>query len=210
MAAEKKKEIRRKMKPIRPKIESWMTRNDLPCDMKERIINCIQHRLEENKDFDTEKMISHLSEDLITEIKHHICLPLLREVPTLENHGDQNLLERICNYLKPKYYEKDSYILQEGEPIKAMVFTTQGSVFNDENGNSVDDHKSINTFKLYGEELLQWLDHYPSDKQWLPNSTKTVITQSKVEAFALTANDLKHLVPMHTRAAAAAKRLLHM
>jgi cyclic nucleotide gated channel len=134
-------------------------------------------------------------------------------VSTLENQGDQNLLERICDSLKPMYYEENICILKKGDRVTAMVFTTQGSVrcfktSNDENGDDPDDHEPIDTFKLYGEELLQWLDHYPSDKQWLPNSTKTVKTHSKVEAFALTANDLGHLIPRHTRAAEATKELL--
>jgi hypothetical protein len=81
MEAEKKEEeIRNKMIPIRFEIESWMARDHLPDNMKERIINCIQHRLEQKKDFDIEKPILHLSKDLITEIKRHICLPLLKKV----------------------------------------------------------------------------------------------------------------------------------
>jgi hypothetical protein len=81
MEAEKRKEIRRKMGPIKSKIESWMATNQLPDEMAKGIINCIQHRLEENKDFDLEKpIIQYLSEDLITEIKHHLCLPQLKKV----------------------------------------------------------------------------------------------------------------------------------
>jgi cyclic nucleotide gated channel len=131
-------------------------------------------------------------------------------VPNLENQDDQNLLERICESLKPKYYNEDIDILRVGEPITMMVFTTQGSVWcfkpsNDENGDSAD-HQSIDTFELYGEELLRWLNHSPSHKKMLPiTATKTVRTHSKVETFALTANDLKHLVPRHTRAAEATK-----
>ncbi|XP_059434864.1 cyclic nucleotide-gated ion channel 1-like isoform X2 [Corylus avellana] len=207
MATEKAANKAKKLEKIE-KIESWMARNHLPANMKEPIINCIRQRLKENKDLDMDKLISHLSKDLITEIKHHLCLPLLKKVPILENQGDQNLLERICESLKPKYYCEDSYILREGEPLTVMLFIMQGSVWcfktsNDENveGTISDgvDHQSIEKFELYGEELLEWrLNHYPSHKKSLPTSTKTVKTHSKVEAFALTANDLKHLVPMHT------------
>jgi hypothetical protein len=131
-------------------------------------------------------------------------------VPNLENQGDQNLLEWICESLKPKYYNEDIDILWVGEPITVMVFTTQGSVWcfktsNDENSDSID-RQSIDTFELYREELLWWLNHAPSHKKMLPiTSTKTVRTPSKVETFALTANELKHLVPRHTRVAEATK-----
>jgi hypothetical protein len=80
MEARKEEEIRIKMIPIRLEIESWMARDHLLDNKKEQIINCIQHRLEQNKDFDIEKPILHLSKDLITEIKRHICLPLLKKV----------------------------------------------------------------------------------------------------------------------------------
>ena len=73
-------EIEGEMRHIKPKVESWMARNDLPPTMKEPIISCIRHKLEENKDFDMDKLISHLSKDLVTKIKHHLCLPLLQKV----------------------------------------------------------------------------------------------------------------------------------
>jgi hypothetical protein len=97
---------------------------------------------------------------------------------------------------------------RENRYVIAIVFTTQGSVWcfktsNDDNGDGVD-HESIDKFKLYGEELLQSLNHSPSHKKMLPiTSTKIVRTHSKVETFALMANDLKHLFPKHTRAAEA-------
>ncbi|KAE8124687.1 hypothetical protein FH972_019552 [Carpinus fangiana] len=195
---------------IRSQIELWMARNHLPDNLKERIITCIQHKLEKNNDIDMDKPMSHLSKDLITEIKHRLCLPLLKNVvQNLENQGGQNLSERICEYLKPKYYAENIYILQEGQPLIEMVFITQGSVwcFKGSNGHESD---HINTFELYGEELVKsWLNrHYPSLKE-LPTSTKTVKTESKVEAFALMASDLKHLVPKHTRAAKAVKDFAH-
>ncbi|KAC2610345.1 hypothetical protein FH972_027183 [Carpinus fangiana] len=222
MEAEKKKmearneeEIRIKMIPIRLEIESWMARDHLPDNMKEHIINCIQHRLEQKKDFDIEKPILHLSKDLITEIKRHICLPLLKKVvPNLAIQGDQNLLEPICESLKPKYYNEDSYILQEGEPLM-MLFITQGSVccFKTSRGdNSMgtdSDTQYIEKGEIWGEELLEWgFNRSSAHKKSVPISTKTVKTTSKVEAFALTAKDLKNLVPMHTRAAEATKEFV--
>jgi hypothetical protein len=61
--------------------------------------------------------------------------------------------------------------------------------------------------ELWGGELLEWgfNNRSSSNKKSAPTSTKTVKTHSKVEAFALTANDLKNLVPMLARATSAAK-----
>jgi hypothetical protein len=78
--AKKLEEIERKMGLIKTKIESWMGTNQLPDNMKEPIITCIRHRLEENKDFDMEKPISYISKDLMTKIRHYLCLPLLKNV----------------------------------------------------------------------------------------------------------------------------------
>ena len=61
--------------------------------------------------------------------------------------------------------------------------------------------------ELWGGEILEWWFSNCSspNKKGAPTSTKTVKIHSKVEAFALTANDLKNLVPMLARAASAAK-----
>ena len=61
--------------------------------------------------------------------------------------------------------------------------------------------------EFYGEELLEWgFNGSPSPKlSDFPISTKTVKTFTKVEAFALTANDLKILVARHSFARSNAK-----
>jgi len=75
MANEKAQKMRR----IKTKIEAWMATNHLPDNMKESIISCIRRELEENKDFNMENPISYISkdEDLMTKIKHHLCLPAM-------------------------------------------------------------------------------------------------------------------------------------
>jgi len=85
-----------------------------------------------------------------------------------------------------------------------MLIITQGSACcfkptNSENSKGIDsDIEYIEKGDLYGEELLEWgFNRSPSDKKWIPTSNKTVKTHSKVEAYALTAKDLTHLVPMH-------------
>ena len=76
MEAEKSEAMKRNMRPV----EFWIARNQLPYDMTGRIISYIQHRPEQNKDFDMEKPIPQLSNYLTKEIKRHLCLPMLRKV----------------------------------------------------------------------------------------------------------------------------------
>jgi cyclic nucleotide gated channel len=85
-----------------------------------------------------------------------------------------------------------------------MLIITEGSACcfkpsNGEKSKGIDlDTQYIEKGDLYGEELLKWgFNCSPSHKKWVPTSDKTIKTHTKVEAFALTAKDLKHLVPMH-------------
>jgi cyclic nucleotide gated channel len=119
------------------------------------------------------------------------------------------LLQLICEFLKPLYYNEDSYIIREGEPLNAMLFITQGSVwcFKTSNDENSEGPQCVEKGDFYGEELLEWgFNSSPSPKlSDFPISTKTVKTFTKVEAFALTANDLKILVARHSNALSNAK-----
>ena len=85
-----------------------------------------------------------------------------------------------------------------------MLFITQGSVCcfktsNGENSMGMDsDAHYIEKGEIWGEELLEWgFNRSSAHKKWVPISTKILKTTSKVEAFALMANDLKKLLSMH-------------
>ncbi|KAE8077326.1 hypothetical protein FH972_015898 [Carpinus fangiana] len=212
IATQKSEEITQNLKHKESDIKLWMSKNKLPDEMKKRIISCIQHRLKEKKDFDTERPIPHLSNiSLAKEIKRHLCLPLLQKVQSLKNEK-KYLLQLICESLKPLYYNEESYILREGEPLTAMLFITQGSVCcfktsNGENGEGiVSGAQCIEKGQFYGEELLKWgFNGSSPELSDLPISTKTVKTLTKVEAFALTANNLKNLVDRKSQAASNTK-----
>jgi len=99
------------------------------------------------------------------------------------------------------YYIENSYIFREGEPLNAMIFITQGSLWcfktnNSENGErTTSSPRYIEKGEFYGEELLEWgFNGSASPKLSNFPISKTVITLTKVEAFALTANDWKILV----------------
>jgi cyclic nucleotide gated channel len=131
-------------------------------------------------------------------------------VQCLKNEKEY-LLQLICKFHKPLYYNEDSYIIREGEPLNAMLFITQGNVwcFKTSNGEDGEGPQCIEKGEFYGEELLEWgfkFNDFPSPKlSDFPISTKTFKTFTKVEAFALTSNDLKILVARHSCALSNAK-----
>jgi hypothetical protein len=68
---------------IKTEIESWMATNQFSNDMKAQIITCVRQKLEENKDFDMERPFSYISKELMTKMRIHLCLPLLKKVSLL-------------------------------------------------------------------------------------------------------------------------------
>lgn len=118
---------------------------------------------------------------------------------------DHQLWDPLFDRLKPVLYTVKSYIVREGDPVDEMLFimrgdlatmTTNGGItgfFNCENLMAGD---------FCGEELLTWaLDPQSSTK--FPISTRTVVAQTEVEAFALLAEDLKtvasHFRKLHSK-----------
>ena len=131
----------------------------------------------------------------------------------LENN--EQLLQMICDHLKPVYYNEQSYIVREGEPLDAMLFITQGIVWSFTSGNGEGTVSSkpqcIEKGHFFGQELLDWgfMKGKETEKELvdgelkgspvpnlseLPISTKTAKTHTKVEGFALMANDLRTVV----------------
>ena len=110
------------------------------------------------------------------------------------------LLLKICDSLKPKFYKEHCYIVQEGDPIDAVFFITEGTVWtftSSSNGGEDSQHAERLEKNFFGEELLEWVmkassaDMYNLSK--LPIYSKTLKTHTKVEAFALMASDLKQI-----------------
>jgi cyclic nucleotide gated channel len=116
-------------------------------------------------------------------------------VPQLQGKSEQ-LLQLICDNLKPVHYNQRSYIVREGEPLDAMLFITQGIICNFTTNNGERSAKCIEKGSFYGEELLDWgleCSVVPKLSE-LPISLKTAKTHTMVEAFALMANDLRTIV----------------
>ena len=111
----------------------------------------------------------------------------------------------ICDSLKPVFYNEQSYIVKEGDPIDAVFLITYGIAWAYPSSNNGEGKHAecLEKGHFFGKELLELLwnpssvDVYNLSK--LPVSSKTLKTHTKVEAFALMANDLKDIVTASTQ-----------
>jgi cyclic nucleotide gated channel len=104
------------------------------------------------------------------------------------------------------HYKQHSYIVRQGEPLDVMLFITQGIIWNFTTSNAGRrSAKCIEKGSFYGEELLEWGLDSPAlpNLSDLPISLKTAKTHTKVEAFALMANDLRTIVSRRTETVSA-------
>ncbi|KAJ4705866.1 Cyclic nucleotide-gated ion channel 1 [Melia azedarach] len=60
-------------------------------------------------------------------IKSELCLEMLKKVPIFQRMEEQ-LLNAICDCLKPMLYAEGCYIVKEGEPIGELLFIMQGTL----------------------------------------------------------------------------------
>ena len=110
-------------------------------------------------------------------------------------------LLKICDSLKPMFYNEHCYIVREGDPIDAVFFITDGIAwtYTSNNGEGSDSRHAerLGKGQYFGGELLEWVLTPTSDDMnnlsKVPISSKTLKTHTKVEAFALMAHDLKQI-----------------
>ncbi|XP_077251273.1 cyclic nucleotide gated channel 1 [Tasmannia lanceolata] len=188
------------MRVKRRDAEQWMSHRLLPDNLRERIRRYEQYKWQETRGVDEEHLLYNLPKDLRRDIKRHLCLALLMRVPMFEKMDDQ-LLDAMCERLKPVLYTEDSYIVREGDPVDEMLFIMRGKLESvTTNGGRTGFFNSdiLKGGDFCGEELLTWaLDPHSSSN--LPTSTRTVRALSEVEAFALMADDLKSVASQFRR-----------
>ncbi|MBA0709109.1 hypothetical protein Golax_024173 [Gossypium laxum] len=188
------------MRVKRRDAEQWMSHRLLPENLRERIRRYEQYKWQETRGVDEENLLCNLPKDLRRDIKHHLCLALLMRVPMFEKM-DEQLLDAMCDRLKPVLYTEESYIVREGDPVGDMLFIMRGKLLTmTTNGGRTGFFNSeyIGAGDFCGEELLTWaLDPHSSSN--LPISTRTVRALTEVEAFALVADDLKFVASQFRR-----------
>ncbi|VVA25856.1 PREDICTED: cyclic [Prunus dulcis] len=188
--------LRRKMKMKGLEVELWLSEHGFPNTMKTRIMENVHRKLEENKNVPVE-ILSVLPQDYLSYVKRCLCLATLRKVPKLKDIEGLEELKGICEHFKPVIYPKDSFIIREGEHLDMILLVTQGTVrsYTTSNGGKKDPTtpKHIKQGDFYGEELISWSSKFSPSTE-LPISDKNVRSITRVEAFALTAEDLKNHV----------------
>lgn len=188
------------MRVKRRDAEQWMSHRLLPENLRDRIRRYEQYKWQETRGVDEENLLSNLPKDLKRDIKRHLCLALLMRVPMFEKM-DEQLLDALCDRLKPILYTEESYIVREGDPVDEMLFVMRGKLLTvTTNGGRTGFFNSdyLKAGDFCGEELLTWaLDPHSSAN--LPISTRTVQALTEVEAFALMADDLKFVASQFRR-----------
>lgn len=104
---------------------------------------------------------------------------------------DKQLLDSMCEYLKPVLFTEKSFIVQAGDPIDMMLFIMKGTLVTiiTYGWKNDSDKGFLNAGDFCGEELVQWAMDPTSTS--LPISIRTVKSETEVEAFALKADELK-------------------
>ncbi|KAL8500652.1 hypothetical protein ACS0TY_020289 [Phlomoides rotata] len=180
--------------------EQWMHHRVLPPELRERVRRYDQYKWVETRGVDEESLVQNLPKDLRRDIKRHLCLNLVRRVPLFANMDDR-LLDAICERLKPSLYTENTYVLREGDPVDEMLFIIRGrleSVTTDGGRSGFFNRGFLKESDFCGEELLTWaLD--PKSATNFPPSTRTVKALTEVEAFALTADELKYITSQFRR-----------
>ncbi|KAK4479465.1 hypothetical protein RD792_014979 [Penstemon davidsonii] len=180
--------------------EQWMHHRLLPSDLRERVRRYDQYKWLETRGVDEQGLVQTLPKDLRRDIKRHLCIALVKRVPLFENM-DERLLDAICERLKPSLFTENTYIVREGDPVDEMIFLIRGrleSVTTDGGRSGFFNRSLLKEGGFCGEELLTWaLD--PKSGSNLPSSTRTVKALTEVEAFALTADELKFVASQFRR-----------
>ncbi|XP_051130210.1 protein CNGC15b-like [Andrographis paniculata] len=176
----------------RTDMEKWMRHRQLPREMRERVRRYDLYRWVTARGVDEEAILRELPLDLRRDIKHHLCLDLVRRVP-LFDEMDGSTLDAICERLKPVLCTAATCVVREGDPVTEMLFILRGRLDSSTtNGGQIGFFNScvLSSGDFCGDELLSWA-LYPRPSGLLPSSTRTVIAITEVEAFALISADVK-------------------
>ncbi|XP_061995605.1 cyclic nucleotide-gated ion channel 1-like [Rosa rugosa] len=210
-------ERRRTLRRSKQKLEVWMDRNGVPENLREEMRSMVQKV--EGKDCNTEdltdlgNLFSILPSKTQKTLKRDLCMSTLTKVPRLKDM-DVKVLEMMCDYLKPVVFTENSWVVKIDEQLDRMILITEGTMLiyppntstdatlraaggADTGSSSMIRKPSLKKGDIYGDELLIiWASSPDMHVTFanLPISKENVKCHSKVEGFALTANDLKKVI----------------
>ncbi|KAG0609672.1 hypothetical protein M758_7G005300 [Ceratodon purpureus] len=180
--------------------EQWMQHRNLPNEIMARVRRYEQYKWVATGGVNEESLVQSLPSDLRRDIKRHLCLNLVRNVPFFDQM-DESLLDAMCERLKTALCTEGTIILREGDPVNEMLFIIRGTLESmTTNGGRAGfyNYGKLQAGDFCGEELLTWaLD--PKPQSHLPISTHTVKAVMEVEAFSLSSDDLKFVAGQFRR-----------
>ncbi|XP_045801426.1 cyclic nucleotide-gated ion channel 4-like [Trifolium pratense] len=189
----KKREMKLKMKNI----EWWMNKRRLPQGLRQRVRNYERQCWAAMRGVDECQLIKNLPEGLRRDIKYHLCLGLVRQVPLFQ-HMDELVLENICDRVKSLVFTKGETLTREGDPVQRMLFVVRGHLQSTQVlRDGVKSCCMLGPGNFSGDELLSWCLRRPFIPR-LPTSSSTLVTLETTEVFGLEAEDVKY-VTQHFR-----------
>ncbi|ESQ43045.1 hypothetical protein EUTSA_v10012835mg [Eutrema salsugineum] len=178
-------------------IEWWMKKRHLPLGFRQRVRNYERQRWAAMRGVDECEMVQNLPEGLRRDIKYHLCLDLVRQVPLFQ-HMDDLVLENICDRVKSLIFTKGETIQKEGDAVQRMLFVVRGHLQSSQLlRDGVKSCCMLGPGNFSGDELLSWCLRRPFVER-LPPSSSTLVTLETTEAFGLDAEDVKY-VTQHFR-----------
>ncbi|KAF2283603.1 hypothetical protein GH714_012159 [Hevea brasiliensis] len=186
-------------------IEWWMSRRQLPPDLRRRVRHFENQRWAVMGGEDEIKWMEELPEGLRRDIKRHLCVDLIRKAPLFHNLDDL-ILDNICDRVKPLIYSKGEKIIREGDPVPRMYFIVRGRVKRSQGlSKGMVATSVLEPGGFLGDELLSWCLRRPFIDR-LPASSATFYCLESTEAFGLDANHLRYITD-HFRYTFASQRL---
>ncbi|CAL4947107.1 unnamed protein product [Urochloa decumbens] len=173
-------------------VELWMKRKNLPKSFRHRVRQYERQRWAATRGVDECRIVRDLPEGLRKDIKYHLCLDLVRQVPLFQ-HMDDLVLENICDRVKSLIFPKGEVIVREGDPVQRMLFIVRGHLQSSQalrNGGT--SCCTLGPGNFSGDELLSWCLRRPFLER-LPASSSTLATLESTEAFGLDAADVKYV-----------------
>ncbi|WOL12980.1 cyclic nucleotide-gated ion channel 4 [Canna indica] len=178
-------------------VEWWMKRRNLPQGFRQRVRQYERQRWAAMRGVDECEMTRNFPEGLRRDIKYHLCLDLVRQVPLFQ-HMDELVLENICDRLKSFIFPKGETITREGDPVQRMLFIVRGHLQSSQVlRDGIKSCCMLGPGNFSGDELLSWCLRRRFVER-LPSSSSTLITLETTEAFGLDAGDVKY-VTQHFR-----------
>ncbi|RWW25785.1 hypothetical protein GW17_00009850 [Ensete ventricosum] len=107
-------------------LEWWMRRRHLPRGFRQRVRQYERQRWAAMRGVDECEVTRNLPEGLRRDIKYHLCLDLVRQVPLFQ-HMDELVLENICDRVKSLIFPKGETVRCHYLELARLLFFSCGS-----------------------------------------------------------------------------------